>query len=247
MNLDITGARIYYTIPVLGGIPITESIVNGLLVTLLILGVCIFLTRDLKLRAVSTRQVIAEFIVETAVNFIESNVGSALTHLAPIVAALFSMSIVSSLISLVGLYPPSSDLSCTLAWALVVFGVITLTKIKTNGFGGYLKGFTEPIFVFTPLNIVSEIFTPVAMAFRHFGNIMAGSVISALVYGALAVASSALLGILPGVLGDILGVIPILQVGIPAVLSIYFDLFSSFMQAFIFCMLTVQFVGQAAN
>ena len=177
MNLDITGARIYYTIPVLGGIPITESIVNGLLVTLLILGVCIFLTRDLKLRAVSTRQVIAEFIVETAVNFIESNVGSALTHLAPIVAALFSMSIVSSLISLVGLYPPSSDLSCTLAWALVLFGLITITKIKTNGFGGYLKGFTEPIFVFTQLNIVSEIFNYVSMAFSHFCNIMSGRVI----------------------------------------------------------------------
>ena len=56
-----------------------------------------------------------------------------------------------------------------------------------------------------------------------------------------------LFGWLPGALGEILGAIPILQVGIPAVLSVYFDLFSSFMQAFIFCMLTMLYIANAAE
>lgn len=113
--------------------------------------------------------------------------------------------------------------------------------------GGYLKGFTQPIFVLTPFNILSELATPISMAFRHFGNIVSGSVITALVYAALATASHALFAWLPGAAGELLGSIPILQVGVPAVLSVYFDLFSSFMQAFIFCMLTTLYIANAAD
>ena len=75
MNVDITGARIYFTIPIFGGIPITATIVNSLLVTLIIIGLSIFLTRNLKVRAVSRRQVVAEFLVETAQNFVNGNMG----------------------------------------------------------------------------------------------------------------------------------------------------------------------------
>ena len=68
-----------------------------------------------------------------------------------------------------------------------------------------------------------------------------------LIYGALAVASSALLGLIPGVLGDVLSKIPILDVGVPAITSVYFDWFSGVMQAFIFCMLTVMYIANAAE
>ena len=90
----------------------------------------------------------------------------------PFVAALFATSVVSNLISLVGLRSPTSDLSTEAAWAVVVFIMITAQKIKTSGFGGYLKGFTQPIPVMTPFNILSELATPVSMACRHFGNIL---------------------------------------------------------------------------
>ena len=85
------------------------------------------------------------------------------------------------------------------------------------------------------------------MACRHFGNILSGVVINALLYGALAVASSALLGLIPGFVGDLLSQIPILDVGIPAVLSVYFDWFSGVMQAFIFCILTTLYIANAAE
>ena len=85
-----------------------------------------------------------------------------------------------------------------------------------------------------PLNIVSEISTPVSMSFRHFGNIAGGMIITTLIYFALTGLSTALYC-------DI----PIFTIGLPAVLSLYFDLFSGFMQAFIFIMLTMIYIASA--
>ena len=106
------------------------------------------------------------------------------------------LSLLSSLSGLLGVFSPTADLSTELAWAVLVFVLITATKIKTNGIGGYLKGYTQPIAVLTPFNIISEIATPISMAFRHFGNILSGTVISALIYGSLTAASYALFGAL---------------------------------------------------
>jgi F-type H+-transporting ATPase subunit a len=114
-------------------------------------------------------------------------------------------------------------------------------NIKNFGFKRWLKGFTEPIVVMTPMNIVSEIARPVSMAFRHFGNVAGGSVLTALIYSALALVSKLLLGWIPGFISTI----PFFQVGIPAVLSIYFDLFSGFVQALVFSLLTMVYVGAA--
>ena len=91
------------------------------------------------------------------------------------------------------------------------------------------------------------LFKPISMSFRHFGNVLSGMVISSLVYAALILANNALFGLIPGVVGEILGDIPFLAVGVPAVLSLYFDWFSSAMQAFIFCMLTMIFIRTAAE
>ena len=251
MELDFSGAKVYFTLPIdfpiLGELQISETMVVSWIVMLVITGVCIWLTHDLKVKDISKRQAVAELLVETANKFVIGNMGEKFRHMIPFVAALFITSVVSNLISLIGLRSPTADLSTEAAWAVVVFVMITGQKIKTNGFGGYLKGFTTPIAVMTPFNILSELATPISMACRHFGNILSGVVINGLIYGALAVASSALFGLLPGLLGDVFAKIPVLDVGIPAILSVYFDWFSGFMQAFIFCMLTVMYIANAAE
>lgn len=251
MELDISGAKIYFTLPIdlpiLGQLRISETMVVSWIVMLLITGLCIWLTHDLKVENISKRQAIAEMIVEKANSFVVGNMGEKFRHLIPFVAALFATSVVSNLISLIGLRSPTADLSTEAAWAVVVFIMITTQKIKTGGLGGYLKGFTTPIAIMTPFNVLSELATPVSMACRHFGNILSGVVINGLIYGALALASSALFGLLPGVVGDVLSKIPFLDVGIPAILSVYFDWFSGVMQAFIFCMLTVMYIANAAE
>ena len=251
MELDISGAKILLriptNIPILGDILLTETIVMSWVVMALITGLCIWLTRDLKVEGITKRQAVAEMIVETANNFVVGNMGEKFRHFIPFVAALFTTSVVSNLISLTGLRSPTADLSTEAAWAVVVFTIITAQKIKASGVGGYFKGFTQPIPVLTPFNILSELATPISMACRHFGNILSGVVINALLYGALAAASAKLFGLLPGVVGDVLSQIPFLSVGIPAILSVYFDWFSGFMQAFIFCMLTVMYISNASE
>ena len=233
MDIEITGGRIFYTfpfeIPILGKFQITETLVVSWLVMLLITGLCIWLTHDLKVEKISRRQAVAELLVETANKFVIGNMGEKFSYMIPFVAALFATSVVSNLISLVGLRSPTADLSTEAAWAVVVFTMITAQKIKTNGFGGYMKGFTTPIPIMTPFNILS------------------GVVINGLIYAALALASSKLFGLIPGIVGDVLSKIPFLDVGIPAIMSVYFDWFSGIMQAFIFCMLTVMYIANAAE
>lgn len=251
MEVDISGAKVFYTLPidfpVLGKFQISETLVVSWIVMILITGLCIWLTHDLKVENISKRQAVAELLVEKANSFVIGNMGENFRYFVPFVAALFATSVVSNLISLVGLRSPTADLSTEAGWAVVVFIMITYQKIKAGGVGGYLKGFTQPIPVLTPFNILSELATPISMACRHFGNILSGVVINALIYGALALASSALLGLIPGIVGDVLSQIPILDVGIPAILSVYFDWFSGIMQAFIFCMLTTMYIANAAE
>lgn len=238
-GITVTGAIIYFTIPMpIMDLPITESQVNSWAVILTILAICLFLTRRLNIKSVSKRQFLAELIVEKAENLVKSNMGERFMGFAPFIAAILGLSALSSLSSLLGLYPPTSDINIVAGWAILVFILITHYKLK-GGLGNYLKGYTEPIAVFTPINIISEVATPVSMTFRHFGNVLSGSVISVLVAAALQGLTSLLLGWLPGLLGEI----PFLQIGIPAVLSLYFDIFSGCLQAFIFSMLTMLYIA----
>ena len=247
MNLEVTGPKILFKIPIFGGIPITETIVNTWIVMALIVAVCIFLTRGLEVHARTRRQVVAEYLVNMVDKMVRGNMGERFVGYAPFIGALFSLAMLSSLISMVGLFSPTGDLSTCIGWAVLVFVMITYYKIRTQHLGGYLKGFTQPVFIMTPLNMISEVATPISMAFRLFGNIASGSVVTLLIYGGLAAMSSGVLGLLPGVLGDVLSQIPIFQVGIPAILSIYFDVFTSVLQAFIFCMLTMMYIKLACE
>lgn len=234
-GITVSGAKIFFTVPMPGqDLPITESQINSWLVLITLTGLCLFLTRGLKETPESKRQLIAEWIVLTAQDFTIGSMGERFAGFAPFVAAILGLSSFSSLISLFGLFPPTSDVNVVAGWAVLVFVLITHYKLK-GGVGNYLKGFTEPFAVFTPFNIISEFATPVSMTFRHYGNILSGTVISTLVLAGLQGLSSLLLSWLPGFLGKI----PWLQIGLPGILSIYFDLFSGCLQAFIFAMLTM--------
>lgn len=247
MNLEVTGAKVLFNIPIFGGIPITETIVNTWIVMALIVGLCLFLTHGMQVHARTKRQVVAEYLVGMVRNMVKNNMGERFMHYVPFIGALFSLAMLSSLISMVGMFSPTGDLSTCVGWAVLVFVVITYYKIRTQHIGGYLKGFTQPVFIMTPLNMISEVATPISMAFRLFGNIASGSVVTLLLYGGLAALSSGILGLIPGAVGEVLSLIPIFQLGIPAILSIYFDLFTSVLQAFIFCMLTMMYIKLACE
>ncbi|MBE5805027.1 MAG: F0F1 ATP synthase subunit A [Clostridiales bacterium] len=241
-GISITGARIFLEIPMpLMPMMITEAQINSWLIMITILGVCLFLTNGLHENRGDWRQMGAEWLVEKMDGLVGENMDPVFhASYAPFVGAVMALSVFSSLMSLFGVYPPTSDLNVVGGWAILVFILITKNKLKA-GIGYYAKGYLEPIPVMLPMNIISEVATPVSMAFRHFGNVLSGSVISALVAWALAGASSALLGRLPGILGEF----PLLRIGLPAVLSAYFDVFSGCIQAFIFSMLTMLYISGA--
>ena len=240
-GINITGAQVYFIIPMpIQNLPVSAAQVNSVLVILSVLGLCLYLTHGIKVRPDTKRQHLAEWIVEKTEGLVSESMGEYFSGYAPFIGTILAISAVSSLLSLLGLFPPTSDINIVAGWAILVFILITYYKLK-GGFLYYLKGFTEPIFVMTPLNILGEIATPVSMAFRHYGNVLSGSVIAVLIASALSGLSSLILGWLPGALGEI----PFLQIGLPAVLSIYFDVFSGCMQAYIFAMLTMLNVAGA--
>lgn len=236
-GISITGAHVFFTVDLpFGGMPITEAQVNSWLVITSIFFLCLYLTRNMNTRKQSRRQIIAEWIVEKTDNLVRSNMGKNFMGFVPFIAAMLALSAFSSLLSLVGLFAPTSDLNVVAGWAILVFILITYYKMKCGPLH-YLKSFCEPVPLLAPLNLISEIATPVSMSLRHYGNILSGSVISVILASALTVLSEKLLGSI----GDF----PFFRVGIPGVLSVYFDVFSGCLQAFIFAMLTMVYVSGA--
>ncbi len=287
MNVNVTGPYVYFTIPIFGGITVTQTTVSGLIVTILLCTAFILLGRDLKKRP-DGKQVLVEKGVLMLYNMVVDTMGAHNAHFLPLIGTIFLSSICSSLIGLTGfIRSATADLSVPLVWAVTVSVIIWYNNIKNNGFVGWLKGFTEPIVVMTPMNIISEIAQPVSMAFRHFGNVAGGGVITSILYTALGMVSSLVLnaiasngiavsvvllvlgtvllvlwskkkklgmlifGILMAVLGlfgglqalGILSGVPIFAFGIPAVLSLYFDFFSGFVQALVFSLLSMVYIA----
>ena len=189
-----------------------------------ILGVLFFiLGRDLKVRPTTKRQMAAEMIVGLFSGMVNDSMGVTYKKYTPYISALFCFSLTSSLMGLLGLRAPTSDISVVGAWALITFVLVQRNKLKTGGVKGYFKSFIEPMPFMLPFNIIGEIANPMSQALRHFGNIVSGMVIGGLIYFAL---------------GNF-------AIGLPAVLSLYFDLFSSVVQAYIFVTLTMSYVAMA--
>ena len=287
MNMSVDGAFIYFTIPIFGGINITQTTVSHLIVTILLCWASIYFGKNLKKRP-DGKQVLVEKGVMMLRSMVVETMGEHNAHWTPFIGTIFLSSICGSFIGLTGfLRSSTADLSCTMVWALMVTAIIWYNNIKNNGFLGWLKGFTEPIVVMTPMNIIGEIAQPVSMAFRHFGNVAGGGVITALIYTSLSLASAAVLnliaanggivaavllaagvglvllwkktgkkrwmifGIISAVLGlfgmlqalGILKDVPILTYGLPGLLSCYFDIFSGFVQAYVFTLLTMVYIS----
>lgn len=284
-EIKVQGAQVLFTI---FGVEITQTILSMTVVTLLLGIAGVMLGRNLTKRP-GKMQVLTEKGVGMLYNLVVDVMGKHNASWVPYISTIFLSSIFGSLIGLTGfLRSTTADLSVVLTWSVMTSVIIWYQNIKRNGLLGWLKGFTEPIVVMTPMNIVSEIAQPFAMAFRHFGNVAGGGIITTILYAALALASSAVIGLISGtivipvlvlalgvfllirgmkakklfgpIIGGILSAIgllgglenlgilsgvPILQFGIPALFSVYFDLFSGFVQAFVFSLLCMVYIAGA--
>ncbi len=280
MSINVSGAYIYFTIPIFGGIPITQTTVSGLIVTLLLCTCFVLLGKGLTKRP-GKKQVLVEKGVMMLYNMVCETMGKHNAHYLPLIGTIFLSSICSSLIGMTGfIRSATADLVVPLVWAIVVSIIIWRNTIKRDGIGSFLKNYINP------MNIVSDVAQPASMALRHFGNVAGGGVITAILYTALGLLSSKIISLVSGtvvtpIIVLLLGValliwgrktkktarlifgavfaivgllgllqylgiltdVPIFQFGIPAVLSLYFDLFSGFVQALVFSLLSMVYIA----
>ncbi len=227
----MNGPKIMFTI---GGIPVTQTVTTSWLIMIALTLFAYFGTRKFD-KLPRGLQNFVELLVDGIYTLVKQTMGEHNAKFAPYIGSLFLFFLCSNLMGLLGFRSPTADLNTTLGWALITFFMVQINGIKSKGIGGYLKGFLDPIPVMLPMNIIGELANPISLSFRPFGNIAGGMVIMVLLYRVLEFATMKAIGLS----------IPILQVGIPAVLHIYFDLFAGVLQAFIFVMLTMVFVSGA--
>ena len=211
-----------FTIPVLGGIPVKESLVVTWIIMAVILVLCIALTRNLSVENPSRGQIILETIVSGGHNFFKDTLGE---HGAEYIPYLMTVTLyigIANLIGLLGFKPPTKDMNVTAALAFMSIVLIEVAGIRQKGAKGWVKSFAEPIPIILPINIMEIFIKPLSLCMRLFGNVLGSFVIMEL-----------LKLIVPAVL--------------PAVFSCYFDIFDGLIQAYVFVFLTSLFIKEATE
>lgn len=163
---------------------------------------------------------IFELAVEMLDNMVKGIMGSNGRKFRNYIATVFLFALLCNISGLFGLRPPTADYGITFAMGVLTFLIIHYNGIKKNG-AGHFTALFKPIPLLFPINLIGEIAVPLSLSLRLFGNILSGTVMMGLIYGLLS---------------------PPITTGIPAVLHIYFDIFSGCIQAYVFCMLTMVYV-----
>lgn len=162
---------------------------------------------------------IFELAVDMIDNMVKGTMGSNAKRFRNYIATVFLFALLCNISSLFGLRPPTADYGVTFAMGVMTFLIIHYNGVKANGAGHFTSLF-KPILL-SPINIIGEIAVPLSLSLRLFGNVLSGTVMMGLIYGLLS---------------------PPITTGIPAVLHVYFDIFSGCIQAYVFCMLTMVYV-----
>lgn len=204
---------------------ITTTHVCVLIVFLLIIGFCLAAGKMVKKanEVPEGFQNVVELIVEKLDGMVRSVMGKNAAKFANYIGTIFIFILISNFSGLFGLRPPTADYGVTLALALMTFTLIHFNKFKHQHVSGVLKGLCDPWPIWAPINIIGDLAVPISLSLRLFANILSGTVIMALVYGLLSWIAT----------------------GWPAVLHVYFDLFSGAIQTYVFCMLTMTYITDA--
>ena len=202
-----------------------ESTVVSWIIIAVMTIVAILLTRNLKVTGnISKRQMILEMCYEKAEAFFKTTMGPKVEKYIPWLMSMALFIGISNMIGLLGFKPPTKSMQVTAAMAITSIVLVEYCAFKDKGVLGRFKEFTKPVWIVTPINIL-EVFTkPLSLCMRLFGNIIAAFTIMELVKA-----------------------VPFMKLGVPAVLSLYFDLFDGLLQAYIFVFLTAIYLQEAVE
>lgn len=203
-------------------IPIAESTVITWVIMAVVLLLSIFLTRNLKVRDISKRQLAAETIVTKLESFVEDMTGEEGKRYVPYLCMVIVYIAMANLIGLFGMKPPTKDLNVTAALAIMSIILIQYAGIHAKGTKGWLKSFTQPMAIVTPINILELFIKPLSLCMRLFGNVLGAFVIM-----------------------EMLKIL--IPVAIPVPFSFYFDIFDGLIQAYVFVFLTSLYIKEAVE
>lgn len=208
-----------FTIPIGDGIPIYESVVVTWIIMAVLIVTAFIFTRNLKIDHISKRQAIAELVYTKLTDLVSGMIGEKGHAYVPYLVTVLVYIGFANIIGLFGFKSPTKDLNVTIALALMSIVLVEAAGIYHLGLRKWLKKFSEPIAIVTPINIL-EVFTrPLSLCMRLFGNVLGAFVIMELI--------------------KIL--VPVI---VPAVLSCYFDLFDGLLQAYVFVFLTSLYISE---
>ena len=197
-----------------------------LLIVVLTLILLAFLSNRVMKRATEvpgTCQNIIEMIVELLDNMVSGILGSHAGKFANYIGTIFIFILISNISGIFGLRPPTADYGVTFPLGIATFCLIFFNKIKYQKVSGFIKGLCDPWPIWAPINVIGDVAVPISLSLRLFANVLSGTVMMALVYGLLSKVAYVW----------------------PAVLHVYFDLFSGAIQTYVFCMLTMTYISDA--
>lgn len=205
----------------LGPVPITAPVVVTWGIMILLTFASFSATRHLS-PAPSKIQSVLEMLVETIDGQIRDTMQTEPRPYRPLIGTILIFVLVANWSSLVpGVEPPTAHLETDAALALIVLGATIFYGIKVRGTAGYLKTFAEPSWVMIPLNVVEQITRTFSLIVRLFGNVMSGVFVIGIVLS----------------LAGLLVPIPLMAL----------DLLTGAVQAYIFAVLTMVFIGAAVG
>ena len=208
-----------FTIPIFGGIPVAESVVVTWIIMAVMIVAAFFLGRNLKVQNVGKRQLAVETVVGGLHNFFYDLLGEEGKRYIPYLITVAIYIGISNMIGLFGLKSPTKDVGVTGALALMSICLIEYAGIHARGGVGFLKSLTAPTAIMTPMNILEIAIRPTSLCMRLFGNVLGAFVIMELIK-------------------------QVVPVFVPAVFSLYFDLFDGLIQTYVFVFLTSLFMKE---
>ena len=169
-------------------------------------------------------QNIMEAIVEIFDNYVISILTQKYRYFGAWFFGVFMFFLLSNLIGLAGLRNPTADLAVTFSMGLTTVVLMQYVGIRYNG-AEHFKDWLRPIFIFAPLNIISDLSRSISLGMRLFVNILSGLILMALIYF-----------LLP----------PLASIAIPGALALYFEVFIGVLQAYIFITVSMFFLMMKA-
>lgn len=204
-----------------GKLKIDEGTVVSWIIMAVFLIAGILLTRGLKVEGkLSKRQLFIEMCVDKMRSFFHNVMGPDGDRYIPWMMTVAVYIGACNMCGIFGFKSPTKELNVTVGLALTSIILVQYAGIHKKGTKGWLKSFAKPVPIVLPINLLELVIKPMSLCFRLFGNIIGAFIIMKLIES-------------------------VVPVAIPVALSLYFDIFDGFIQAYVFVFLTSLYIQEA--